>query len=68
MNRMVCILFTALLLITLSVSGCEKEELPCEEEQVVSTCVACHTDKEILQEVASSEPAEEVSAETSGEG
>jgi len=36
--------------------------------EVVDSCVACHTDKQLLKEVAASEVEEVKSAETSGEG
>jgi hypothetical protein len=35
---------------------------------VVSSCISCHSNKDILQAMASTEPTEEVSEATSGEG
>lgn len=66
MNR---ILFTGISLVLLTVlifSGCAvTPEPPAGEE--VSTCVLCHTDKDLLQETVS-EVEEAVSEATSGEG
>ena len=63
--------FIALLaIVLLTVSGCAESEpagITLEDGTVVSSCVGCHTDKDLLKEVAE-EPEEEVSSETSGEG
>ena len=37
-------------------------------DETVDSCVACHTDKQLLKEVATPEVEEANSAETSGEG
>jgi hypothetical protein len=60
-----------LVLVALVAIGCTNKDLvgpsPEAGREVVSTCVTCHTDKGILQEVATTE--EEAKSEvTSGEG
>ena len=70
MKRLAVVIIVALVILMLVIfaaAGCaEKEAGPTPE--VVSSCVTCHTDKDILKEVASPEPAEEKSEATSGEG
>ena len=71
MKKLVLVVLTAIVLVTLVVSGCANEETavtPGKGEEVVSSCITCHTDKDTLKEVASPEPAEEESEATSGEG
>ena len=41
---------------------------PGEGVAVVSSCITCHTDEELLKRVATQEPEEEKSEATSGEG
>ena len=54
-----------LALVSLLAIGCAPEVNP--EEEVVSSCVSCHSDKDLLKQTAA--PVEEVkSEETSGEG
>ncbi len=56
-----------LVLVIFAAVGCaDKEAGPTPE--VVSSCVTCHTDKDILQEVATTELEEVHSEATSGEG
>ena len=59
-----------LMLVALAAVGCAVKEpvvTPEEGEEVVSTCVSCHTDKDLLKEVAATE--KEVKSEaTTGEG
>ena len=69
------IIFSAigvLILVSLVAAGCAKQEptglTPGEGEAVVSSCVTCHTDKDLLKEMAAPEPVEEKSEATSGEG
>ncbi len=71
MKRLVMTFAVILVLFALSVIGCTNKELagatPEPGEEVVSTCVTCHTDKDILQETATVE--EEAKSEaTTGEG
>lgn len=71
MKRLVLAVGIILVLVVLVAIGCTNKELigPSSEtgQEVVSTCVTCHTDKGILQEVATTE--EEAQSEaTSGEG
>ena len=65
------LLTIAVILITaVLAAGCAGEALPTTEEGelVASSCVTCHTDKDILKEVATAEPEEATSEATSGEG
>ena len=71
MKRLVLAVGIILVLVVLVAIGCTNKELigpsPGAEPEVVSTCVTCHTDKDILKEVATTE--EEAQSEaTSGEG
>jgi len=70
MKRLVTVIVVTLVILVsviFAVIGCaEKEAVPTPE--VVSSCVTCHTDEDLLKEVASVEPAEEKSEATSGEG
>ena len=71
MKRLVLTIVGVLIFISLLAIGCAEKEpvspLPKEGQEIVSTCVTCHTDKGILQEVATTE--EEAKSEvTSGEG
>ena len=70
MKRLVLAVFVILVLVTIGAIGCAEEEpaiTPGEGKEVVSSCVGCHSSKEILQAVASPEEGEE-SEVTSGEG
>jgi cytochrome c553 len=71
MKRLVLTISTILVLIMIAAAGCTGQETtspPPEEVQLtVSTCVTCHTDKDMLKEVASPEVTTE-SEETVGEG
>ena len=67
MKRLVIAVIVILTLVALAAAGCaEKETQPAPE--VVSSCVTCHTDKDILKEVAAPEPEEAKSEATTGEG
>jgi predicted small secreted protein len=66
MKRILFTVVSLVLLVTLILTGCAVSPGPPAGEEV-STCVLCHTDKDLLQETAS--VAEEaVSEETTGEG
>ena len=70
MKRLVIIVTIILILVALAAVGCAEKEPAVtleEAEEVVSTCVSCHSDKDLLKEVASPEK-EEKSEATSGEG
>ena len=69
MKRLVAAVFTIIVLLALGAVGCAEEEptVPPEGEEIVSSCVSCHTDKDLLKEVATPEEAE-TSEATSGEG
>ena len=70
MKRLVLAVIALLVIVTLAAVGCAEKEpqvTPEEGKEIVSSCVTCHTDKDILQEVAT--PEEEVHSEaTTGEG
>ena len=71
MKRFVFAIIGALIIISLAAAGCGEKEsavTPEEGEELVSSCVSCHSDKDLLKEVASPEPAEEKSEATAGEG
>jgi len=60
-----------MVLVMLIGTGCAQKEAAVtapEGEEIVSSCVSCHSDKDLLKEVASPEPEEEKSEATSGEG
>ncbi len=65
MKKVAYLLFAVLIPVVLILTGCNPSpEVPGEE---VSSCVICHSDKDMLQQAASAE-VEQVSEETSGEG
>lgn len=71
MKKLIPALTGILLLIILASAGCNGQETAVPETEsplAVSTCVTCHTDKEILKEVASPVVEEAKSEETVGEG
>ena len=71
MKRLVAVIAGILLLVAPVAAGCAEEEpavTPGEGEEVVSSCVSCHTDKDLLKEVASPEAEEVKSEATTGEG
>jgi cytochrome c553 len=70
MKRLVLAIAVILVIVALAAAGCAGEELPAvdEGELVASSCVTCHTDKDTLKEVATPEPEEATSEESSGEG
>ncbi|HEY78584.1 MAG TPA: hypothetical protein G4O09_05665 [Dehalococcoidia bacterium] len=60
-----------LVLFVIAAFGCTEGEpavTPVEGEVVASSCVSCHSDKDLLKAVASPEPEEAVSEATTGEG
>ena len=68
MKKLALAIITIILLVTLAAAGCaEKEPTVVPGEGIVSSCVGCHTDKDILQAVATPEE-EEKSEATTGEG
>jgi hypothetical protein len=59
-----------LVLVAIAACGCTEQEPaapPVEGELVASSCVSCHSDKDLLKEIASPEEEEESEA-TTGEG
>jgi len=71
MKRLVRVFSIILVLATLAAVGCAEKEpavTPGEGQELVSSCVGCHSDKDLLKEVASLEPEEETSEVTTGEG
>jgi hypothetical protein len=70
MKRLVIIVTVILILVAIAVVGCAEKEPAVTPEggEVVSSCVSCHTDKDLLKEVASPEPEAEKSEATTGEG
>lgn len=71
MKRLVTAVATILVVAMLAAGGCTNKSLvspaPESEQEIVSSCVTCHTDKDILKEVATTEEKAK-SAETTGEG
>jgi hypothetical protein len=68
MKRLVAALAVISVLMALVVTGCTNKGLVgTVPEEAVSSCVTCHTDKALLQELAVTEE-EAVSEETTGEG
>jgi len=72
MKRLLIAVIAILVLVALAAIGCTNKGLvgtpPEEGEEVVSSCVSCHTDKETLKALASSEPEAATSEATTGEG
>lgn len=72
MKKLVIVLVAILVIVVSTAIGCTNTNLigisPGAGQEVVSSCVSCHTDKALLKEVASLEHVEEVSEATSGEG
>jgi len=72
MKRLALAVIALLAIVTLAAAGCAEKEsaglLPEDGQEVVSTCVTCHTDKDVLKEVATAEPEEAKSEATTGEG
>jgi hypothetical protein len=69
MKRLLLIFTAILILTTIIAAGCgQKAVVKGPEAVVVSSCVTCHTDKDMLKETAEPEPEEEKSEETKGEG
>jgi len=71
MKKLVMAFTVILMLLALAVIGCTNKELvgpsPEAEQEVVSTCVTCHTDKDVLKELATTEEVAKSEA-TTGEG
>jgi nitrate/TMAO reductase-like tetraheme cytochrome c subunit len=69
MKRLIIAVVAFIGLIALVVIGCTNKALvgPSPEEEAVNSCVTCHTDKNILKELAV-EGEVVASAETTGEG
>jgi len=71
MKRLVLAVTILLVLVVLAAAGCAEKEPGLTQEdgkEVASSCVTCHTDKDILKEAAATEPEGEKSEATSGEG
>jgi cytochrome c553 len=72
MKRLVTAVTAILVVMALAASGCSNKTLvgpsPESGQEIVSSCITCHTDKDTLKEVASPEPEAAASEETSGEG
>jgi len=70
MKRLVVAVSVILIVVIIGAAGCAEKEpavTPEEGEEIVSSCVSCHSDKDLLKEVAL--PEEEGKSEsTSGEG
>lgn len=71
MKRLLFAVIGVLILVTIVAVGCVVEEgvgpAPDEGEEVVASCVTCHSDKDLLKQTATALE-EEKSEETSGEG
>jgi len=72
MKKLVVVLTVILVLVVFPTIGCTNTDMiglsPDTGQEVVSSCVSCHTDKALLKEVASPEPEQEESEATTGEG
>jgi cytochrome c553 len=66
MKWVVLLVAGLLLMIALVAAGCTPGAPP-EQEEAVNSCTSCHTDKDLLKEVAV-EPEVVTSEETTGEG
>jgi len=71
MKRLVTVVAVILVLVALAATACTNKELvgpsPEAAPEVVSTCVTCHTDKDTLKELATTEEVAKSEA-TTGEG
>ena len=71
MKRLVTTVTIFLVLVALAAAGCTNKGLippsPEADQEVTSTCVTCHTDKDTLKELATTEEAVNSEA-TTGEG
>ncbi|MBA7686854.1 hypothetical protein ES703_95313 [subsurface metagenome] len=70
MKRLVVAVVVILIVLIIGGARCAEKEpavTPEEGEEIVSSCVSCHSDKDLLKEVAAPE-VEEKSEATSGEG
>jgi len=71
MKRLVTAVTIIVVMVALAATGCTNKGLvtPSQEtgEAVVSTCVTCHTDKDTLKELATTEEVTK-SESTTGEG
>jgi hypothetical protein len=71
MKRLLFAVIGVLILVTIVAVGCVVEDgvgpTPDEGEGVVSSCVTCHSDKDLLKQTVTTVE-EEKSEETSGEG
>lgn len=71
MNKLLSGVLLLIGLVSVAVIGCAETEpvgVTLDSGEVVSSCVVCHSDKEMLQTTASEEPEQEGSEATSGEG
>jgi hypothetical protein len=69
MKKLVMAVPVIIIMIALVTIGCSNKGLiePEDGDEVVSSCVTCHTDKTLLKELAVTEE-EQVSEEITGEG
>ena len=71
MKTLVMAVLAVIILVAMVTIGCTNKSLvgpaPDTGDEAVSSCVYCHTDKALLQELAVAEE-EAISEETSGEG
>jgi len=69
MKRLVLTVTVILILVALAAAGCGGKEPagPAGGQEVVSSCVACHSDKDLLKQTASV-PEVVASEATTGEG
>ena len=69
MNRLMLPIVVILFLIAIAAVGCDGDATtPPVSKELVSSCVACHSDIELLEETAAPQPEEEEPEEASGEG
>lgn len=67
MKKLLLVGIGILFLLLVVVAGCTSMDKPAPGEEV-STCVTCHSDKDLLKVVANPEPEEQKSEAISGEG
>lgn len=71
MKRLVAVVvILSIVVVALAVAGCSNKGLigPSADTEQASSCVTCHTDKDTLKAVASTETEKATSEETTGEG
>ena len=69
MNKLVLPIVVILFLVAIAAVGCDGDATtPPTGEELVSSCVTCHSNIELLEETAAPQPEEEEPEEASGEG